>query len=83
MICRIHIYIVYYISIRLPLLLSLLGLLLLPIDCLLLALDAHMLSHNEYGPGPRAQKGRGPGPGPAQRPFWALGSGSRAHIHYG
>ena len=24
----------------------------LPIDCLLLALDAHMLSHHGYGPGP-------------------------------
>ena len=28
---------------------------LLPVDCLSIALDAHMLSHNGYGPGPRAQ----------------------------
>ena len=27
----------------------------LHIDCLLLALDAHMLSPNGYGPGPKAQ----------------------------
>ena len=27
-----------------------------PIDCLLIALDAHMFTANEYGPGP----GRGP-----------------------
>ena len=26
----------------------------LPIDCLSIALDAHMLSHNRYGPGTRA-----------------------------
>ena len=30
----------------------------LPIDCL----DAHMLSHSGYGPGPWAPKGRGPYP---------------------
>ena len=28
-----------------------------PCYCLSLALDAHMLSHTGYGPGPRAQKG--------------------------
>ena len=42
-------------------------------DCLLIALDAHMLTHNRYG--------RGPGPERAQfptlwwRPFWAQGPG--------
>ena len=48
------------------------------IDCLLIALDAHMFSHNGYGPGTRAQGPKaavpqvpaqqlldlGPGPGP-------------------
>ena len=43
----------------------------LPIDCLLIALDADMFSHNGYGPGVPAQQLLGPGPG------------SRAHIHYG
>ena len=33
---------------------SLLGPLLLPIDCLWNRLDAHMFSHNRYGPGTRA-----------------------------
>ena len=45
--------------------------LLLPIDRLLIALDAHMFSANENGPGPTAavpqalaQQLLGPGPGP-------------------
>ena len=36
----------------------------LPIDCLSIALDAHMLSHNGYGPGTRTQgpkRALGPG----------------------
>ena len=43
----------------------------LPIDFLLIALDAHMFSHNGYGPGPRprAQKLRAPRPRPSS--FWA------------
>ena len=39
---------------------SLLGPLRLHIDCLLLALDVHMLSHNGYGLGPGPKKGAGP-----------------------
>ena len=37
----------------------------MPIDWLLIALDAHMFNHNGYGPGTRAQgpKAAGPGPG--------------------
>ena len=31
------------------------GCYILPIDCLLIARDAHMFSHNGYGPGTRAQ----------------------------
>ena len=42
-----YIYITYYI---------------LPIDCLLIALDAHMLSHNGYGPGTRTQGPKAAGP---------------------
>ena len=34
----------------------------LPIDCLLIALDAHMFSHNGYGPGTKAQGPRSCGP---------------------
>ena len=45
----------------------------LPIDCLLIALDAHMLSHNGYGPETKAQKLLGRGLG--ARSFWALGLG--------
>ena len=56
----------------------------LPIDCLLIALDAHMFSHNGYGPGTN----QGPRPkscwagawGPAAFGTWALVPG---HIHYG
>jgi len=33
----------------------------LPTDCILIALDAHMFSHNGYGPGTKNQ-GLGPGP---------------------
>ena len=54
----------------------------LPIDCLLIALDAHMLRHNGYGPGPgpMAQKGR-PHSGGNCALFgpWAE---ARARIHY-
>ena len=42
----------------------------LPIDCLLIALDAHMFSHDGYGPGTKAQGAAAPGPGPAAP--WAL-----------
>ena len=53
----------------------------LHIDCLMIALDAHMFSHTGYGPGNRAP---GPRPGPisimaehilGDRSFWALGPG--------
>ena len=44
----------------------------LPIDCVLIALDAHMFSHNGYG---------GTGPGGLQ--LLGPGPGSRAHIYYG
>ena len=36
----------------------------LPIDCLLIALDAHMLSQNGYSVGTAPFLGPGPGPGP-------------------
>ena len=47
----------------------------LPIDCLLIALDAHMLSHNGYGPGTRALGPKAAGPqAPAQQLLgpWSL-----------
>ena len=45
----------------------------LPIDCLLIALDAHMFSHNGYVLGTKAQGAVGRGLGdPAA---WALGLG--------
>ena len=34
----------------------------LPFNCLLAALDAHMFSHNGYGPGTKAQGAAGPEP---------------------
>ena len=43
------------------------------IDCLLIALDAHMFSHNGYGPRLRAPKLLGRDLG--DRSFWALGPG--------
>ena len=55
----------------------------LHIDCLLNALDAHMFSHDGYGPATKAQgpkAGGPPGPGPA---LLGLGPWSRAHIHHG
>ena len=45
----------------------------LPIDCLLIALDAHIFSHNGYGP--KAQRAAAPGPGPGPAAPWALGLG--------
>ena len=56
----------------------------LPIECLLVALDAHMFSHHGYEPG-RVQ-------GPRPKELWAgtwwpsslgLGPWSRAYINYG
>ena len=55
----------------------------LPIDCLLIALDAHMFSHNGYGPGTRAQGPKAAGPGPGRPQLLGPGPGSRAQIHYG
>ena len=43
----------------------------MPIELLLIALDAHMFSHDGYGPGTRAQKLLGRDLG--DRSFWALG----------
>ena len=63
-----YIYITYYI---------------LPIDCLLIALDAHMRSHNGYGPGTRAQGPKAAGPQALAQQLLGPGSGSQAHIHYG
>ncbi len=52
---------------------------------LLVALDAHMFSHNGYRPRTNAQGPRSCGPGPGTRPSSSLGLGpwSRAHIHHG
>ena len=36
----------------------------LSIDCLLIALDARMFSHNVYGPGTKDQGPKAAGPGP-------------------
>ena len=49
------------------------------IDCLLITLDAHMFSHNGYGPGTkdRGPKAAGPGPAAFSGPWF------QAHIHYG
>ena len=49
------------------------------IGCLLIALDAHKVSRNGYGPGTKAQKLLGPWPGSS----WLLGIArwSRAHIY--
>ena len=44
----------------------------MPTDCLLIALDAHMFSHNGYGPGTRTQGPKAAGPGPGDLSFWAL-----------
>ena len=67
----IYIYITYYISH--------ITYYILPIDCLSIALDAHMLSHNGYGPGPgpRAQKG------PSSRSELRALFEPWAHIQYG
>ena len=50
------------------------------IDCLLIALDAHMFSHNGYVPGTKDKESTtqvvaGPGPGPGAAAPWALGLG--------
>ena len=59
----------------------------LPIDCLLVALDAHIFSHNGYGPGTKDQgpEAAGPGPGGPQLlsprvpyPLWLNICASRA-----
>ena len=55
----------------------------LPIDCLSIALDAHMLSHNGYGPGTRAQGPKAAVPQVPAQQLLGPGSGPRAHIHYG
>ena len=49
----------------------------LPIDCLLIALDAHMFSHSGYEPGSRAQGPKAAGPGPGGPQLLGLGPGSR------
>ena len=49
--------------------------LLIAIDCLLVALDAHMFSHNGYGPGTKDQCPKAAEPGPAGSQLWALGPG--------
>ena len=51
----------------------------LPIDCLLIALDANMFSHNGYGPGTRTQGPKAAGPGPGGPQLLGPGPGSRAH----
>ena len=45
------------------------------VDCLLIAPDAHMFSHNGYGPGTKDQGTKAAGPGPGARSFWARGLG--------
>ena len=52
------------------------------IDCLLIALDPHMFSHNGYGPGIRTQGPEAAGLGPGGPQLLGPGPGSRAHIHY-
>ena len=53
----------------------------LPVDCLLIALDAHMFSHNGYGPGTKAQGPRSWVPQVPAHCSLAIGHWSRAHIH--
>ena len=53
------------------------------IDCLLVGLDAHMFSHNGYGPETRTQGPKVAGPGPGGPQLLGPGPGARAHIHYG
>ena len=55
----------------------------LHVDCLLMALDAHMFGHNGYGPGARTQGSKAAGPGPGGPQLLGPGPGSRAHIHLG
>ena len=55
----------------------------LPIDCLLIALDAHMFSHNGYEPGTKDQGPKAAGPGPGGPQLLGPGPWSRAHIYYG
>ena len=50
----------------------------LPMDCLLIALDAHMFSHNGYGPGTKDQGPKATGPGPGGPQLLGLGPWSRA-----
>ena len=47
----------------------------LPIDCLLIALDTHMFSHNGYSPGARTKAQKLLGRGLGARSFWAVGLG--------
>ena len=49
----------------------------LHIDCLLLALDAHMLSHHGYGPGPGPKAQGAAVPGKASSLSSSLGLGPR------
>ena len=55
----------------------------LRIDCLLIALDAHMFSHNGYGPRTKDQGSKAAGPGPRDPQLLGLAPWSWAHIHYG
>ena len=55
----------------------------LPSDCLLFALDAHMFSRNGYGPGTKAQGPKAAGPQVSAQHLLGLGPWSRPHIHYG
>ena len=57
--------------------------LLLPIDCLSIAFDAHMFSHNGYGPGTKDQGPKAAGPQVPAQQLLGLCPWSRAHIHYG
>ena len=53
------------------------------IDCPLIALDAHMCSHNGYGPGTKAQAPKAAGPQAPVQKLLGPGPWSRAHIQYG
>ena len=55
----------------------------LPIECLLIALVAHMFSHPGYGPVKKAQGPKAAGPGPGCPQLLGLGPWSQTNIHYG
>ena len=55
----------------------------LPDDCLLIALDAHMFSHNGYGPGTKAPGPKAASPQALAQQLLGTGPWSQAHIHYG